>query len=162
MAGFDLPERFWSKVKQGAPDECWEWHGPFTRDGYGKFWWKNQDVRAHRLAAESAGMDISRFILHQCDNPKCVNPAHLYPGAHHDNMVDMKTRHRSSRRIGSLHHMTKLNEEIVLTIRKEYDSLPRAIGGKIAQRGLQRLAQKYNLVYGTMRAIVERKNWKHI
>jgi len=74
-------------------DNCWEWKGRKDKDGYGLIAIR-QNVRAHRFSYEfhnkiSAG---EMMICHKCDNPKCVNPDHLYAGTALDNARDRKER----------------------------------------------------------------------
>lgn len=100
-------ERFWSKVKVGAPDECWPWTpGPAMKSGHGRFRPGGRDVpkmMAHRYAYESkVGFIPSELdVLHSCDNPLCCNPDHLRIGSHAENMRDMKERGRSVRTRGN-------------------------------------------------------------
>jgi len=79
-------------------DACWEWNGPRDYHGYGRKTVNRKTVRLHRLAWEWANGPIppGMFICHRCDNPPCVNPAHLFLGTNLDNVRDMiaKKRHR--------------------------------------------------------------------
>lgn len=78
--------RFWSKVRYG-PD-CWEWTGTPSQ-AYGLFMLRGKSRKAHRIAYELTHGPIGAFILlHSCDNPRCVRPAHLRPGTHLDNTLD--------------------------------------------------------------------------
>lgn len=92
ITGLRGPEHFfWAKVAKGDPQECWEWLGSRSSTGYGMF----RGEKAHRFSARTAGMDIEgRVIRHDCDNPVCVNPAHLRPGTHAENMRDAVERKR--------------------------------------------------------------------
>lgn len=95
-------QRFWEKVDVRDTDECWPWTGALGSTGYGVLRPAGQRsgpcVKAHRYSAELAGMDIEgRFVLHACDNPPCVNPAHLRPGSHVENVRDMVDRDRVAR-----------------------------------------------------------------
>lgn len=68
------------------PDGCWEWTG--TRDwlGYGKVYWQGKGYRAHRMAyRESIGHDAPE-LDHLCHNKACVNPVHLEPVTHSENL----------------------------------------------------------------------------
>lgn len=66
--------------------ECWLWTGPRTAAGYGRF----GDEYAHRLAwEETHSVSAEGFeVMHKCDNPPCINPAHLRLGTHRENMLD--------------------------------------------------------------------------
>lgn len=95
-----LEQRFWSKVKVAGPDECWEWISPEVHKfGYGDFRiyvnQKGQHNLAHRYVLELAGVDIKdKVVMHKCDNPPCVNPAHLEVGTQSDNMRDALAKGR--------------------------------------------------------------------
>lgn len=81
--------RFWAKVDRRGPDDCWEWQGS-RHHGYGKFaaGRGRAPQQAHRVAYElevgaiPEGLDID----HLCQNPPCVNPAHLEPVTHRENL----------------------------------------------------------------------------
>ena len=75
---------------------CWEWTGARNRGGYGI---KGRRL-AHRLAwSEANGRPVpdGMLVLHSCDNPPCVNPAHLRIGTVADNAADRVARNRSWR-----------------------------------------------------------------
>lgn len=85
--------RFWRKVDRRGPDECWEWRGYSNSLGYGilsKFvGGKKQRFRAHRISLAIDGRDPhDNLACHHCDNPKCVNPSHLFVGNQVANMRD--------------------------------------------------------------------------
>lgn len=77
---------------------CWEWIGQRWKSGYGYCRPNRKIISAHRYVYEQmvepipAGLDL----LHSCDNPGCVNPYHLTPGTHSENMKDMYRKNRRS------------------------------------------------------------------
>ena len=78
---------------------CWEWNGKRNKYGYGRFSAKRlgiTETMAHRVMYELYVGPIpdGLMIRHKCDNPPCVNPAHLLPGTNLDNVRDMMERGR--------------------------------------------------------------------
>lgn len=74
-----LTRRFWSKVRKTRG--CWHWTGLKDPVGYGKFTVKWSTFRAHRIAyiLLKANIHNGKVLHHKCENPGCVNPAHLKP-----------------------------------------------------------------------------------
>jgi|ERR1035438_1633851 hypothetical protein len=91
-------ESFWKKVNIRGSDECWEWLAGTNKAGYGTFEGKRDGKtrKAHRIAYEFLIGPIPKglHLLHSCDNPPCVNPAHLRPGSPKDNGRDCVERGR--------------------------------------------------------------------
>lgn len=85
--------RFWRYVEK-EENGCWNWTGDTATNGYGRITLNNGDdaVSVHRYSFEKfSGVEIpdDLFVLHSCNNKRCVNPAHLRVGTHKDNMRDM-------------------------------------------------------------------------
>jgi hypothetical protein len=91
-------ESFWIRVDKKSSSECWEWTGALTNKGYGKLSFSYKSRAAHRLSYELFYGEIADglFVCHKCDNPKCINPHHLFLGTHKDNMVDMCSKGRQN------------------------------------------------------------------
>ena len=75
---------------------CWEWQGVLDKDGYGKAKRYGKTIRAHRLFYEEFVSNIPHgmLVLHNCDNPKCCNPEHLFIGTQLDNERDKDAKGR--------------------------------------------------------------------
>lgn len=100
----DPIKRFKAKVKQ-VDSGCHEWQSTLHRDGYGKFYHEGKQAQAHRVAFELfSGPTHGRWVLHKCDNRKCVNPDHLFLGNSLENIQDMdaKGRRRSRTKLTAI------------------------------------------------------------
>lgn len=94
-----LTARFWKRVQVGDPSACWEWLGGLDSNGYGTIRAGNGDRRhvlAHRISfAINKGELIAGLVIcHSCDNPKCVNPAHLFQATQRENTIDAVSKGR--------------------------------------------------------------------
>ena len=115
-------ERFWCNVKRGPADQCWLWIGTKIRSGYGHIGRGGHHgvkVRAHRASFElhCGPIPAGMWVLHSCDVPLCVNPAHLFLGTHRDNMADMTRKGRAVYVRGEKNGSAKLTAADVLAIR---------------------------------------------
>lgn len=84
----DLPSRFWPRVEK--TETCWIWRGAiFKRWGYGYIKVGKKHRRAHRVAYELCVGTIPEGLSldHLCRNRLCVNPAHLEPVTHRENVL---------------------------------------------------------------------------
>jgi hypothetical protein len=159
-----LETRFWSKVDRNGPvpaarpelGPCFLWTANRNEHGYGKFFVSRGrgQVRAHRIAWElihgplGDGIDV----LHKCDNPPCVNEAHLSTGTHVDNMRDMSAKGRAvvPRLTGEAHPNAKLTNEAVAAIRRD------AAAGATRRS----LAARHGVSQGLINKIVHGEAWR--
>ena len=146
-------KRFWSKVDQCGPDECWEWQAVRLNHGYGKFRIDGGMYLTHRIAYSLLnGQPDQSYVCHCCDNPACCNPKHLFLGDQMANVADMVSKGRQRKAKGRRHGRTILTEDDVLEIRQ---ASAKGASGK-------ELAADYGVSKATISRIILKQNWKHI
>jgi hypothetical protein len=113
-------ERLEARTDRTEPDGCWPYVGGYAqRSGHVQMWHQGQMVGVHRVAWELAHGPIPEglCVCHRCDNPPCVNPAHLFLGTVVDNNVDRDRKGRQVALKGELHGNAKLTADQVAAIR---------------------------------------------
>ena len=108
-------------------DSCWLWSGAKETHGYGlAYTGLKPDGRkdrhyAHRIAYVIAHGCVPAHleVMHSCDVPRCVNPAHLSLGTHQQNITDREARGRGKKESPKIR---KITVEGVVDIRRSTDS----------------------------------------
>lgn len=145
-----LTDRFWSKVEK--TDTCWNWTAAKMRDGRGvvSIDHTGQKGSAPRVSWELHFGPIPDgiWVLHRCDNPRCVRPDHLFLGTASDNNKDSvrKGRRRISSTKGEKNPRAKLTVENILYIRNSN------IGARV-------LAKEYGVALGTIYHVRNGYTW---
>lgn len=145
-----IERAFWSRVAKS--DGCWEWQGTLGHKGYGVLKYKGKMVYAHRLSYElhKGPLPDGMCACHHCDNPRCVNPDHLFAGTKAENCND---RHRKGRTpSGERTARAVLTAEKALEIRS------------LSDRGVDRseIARQYGVTKSAVVHIIHRRSWKNI
>ncbi len=103
----ELPDRIERKIERIPFCGCWIWIGSAAR--YGQAWHAGRLAPAHRVVYQLAGGQIAdgMELMHSCDIGLCVNPDHLAPGTHRENMADMARKVRGRAPTGDGHWTRK-------------------------------------------------------
>lgn len=146
-----LRERFESIVSVTSTDKCIEWPGRVDVNGYGRLKHDKVSEGAHRASYRlHIGPIPEGFIIrHKCDNPPCVNPAHLETGTHLDNARDRDSRSRGAH--GERAWNAKLTEDAVREIRTSR--------GKITY---SELAKKFDVTKEAVYAAATGRTWRNV
>ena len=140
-------EDFWAKVKREPGKGCWNWTGYKLR-GYGRLSTNGNGISliATRVSWILANGPIppGNYVLHECDNPPCVRPSHLFLGTQKDNIQDMIRKRGPS-------HAKLTQREVLGTI------LQLAMGTPPKQ-----IAKQFGVTRETIYRIKNGHTWKHL
>lgn len=134
-----LREVFERRVEK-IPGGCWIWHGDTINTGYGRLRYRHREQLAHRISWELAhGQPVPKgmWVFHACDNPLCVNPAHLYIARPHNTQL---TR-------------VKLTEEQVCAVRSEWAA---------GTGSMSEIAQRFGVSKSTVQHIIQGTRWNYL
>jgi hypothetical protein len=146
--------------------DCWLWKLGKFKQGYGWYWFRNKNIKVHRLAYAVFNKDFDDIlhVLHKCDIRHCINPKHLFLGTNADNMADRNAKGRQAKGeknarfkkghlfVGEKSPHVKLCEQEVVEILAK-----REVG-----LSYREIAKRYNVSLGAIQGIVQGRNWKHI
>jgi len=134
--------RFLDKIEK--TETCWIWKAGLYKNGYGQFWKDGRQKSAHRCAFEIFKGNIrdGMCVCHTCDNPRCVNPEHLFLGSHKDNSQDASIKNRTCK--FDKNKWGKLTKDQSLECFRLYES----------GRSQTEIAKKFNIHQATV--------WKHL
>lgn len=158
-----LEDRFWSKVQRGPANICWPWtKNTHPKWGYGRFRWTNPDTgkseiaNAHRVAFYLTYGYLPEMGCHDCDNPPCCNPGHLYDGNAATNGADKAARGRArgkgDRQRGERNDFAVLTDQIVVQARL------------LAAQGIrhQAIADRLGVDRPALSYAISGKTWSHL
>lgn len=143
-----------------SPTGCWEWKSACTgKDGkshYGMMQVNNKPALVHRVSYELFVGPIPEdtptrktFVCHKCDNPKCVNPDHLFLGTPKENTQDMIIKGRKNHPVGERVKGAKLTRDKVLKIRSSTESP-------------ESLSKMYGVTTSTINSVKKGATWTHV
>lgn len=157
-------------------DPCWIYQGPEEETphpdatDYGHVNWEGRRYQVHRALFEhTTGEPIpdDLIVRHECDRPRCCNPAHLRTGTARDNALDAVRRKRNSARgerngantkpqnrpRGEKHRGATITEEKAALIKGALIAMPESYG-KITS-----IAAHFGTTRGVVRGIWNEGNW---
>lgn len=120
-----------------------------TRYGSMSIGWRQ--AAAHRVSwvLNIGPIPPGQDVLHQCDNPPCVNPSHLFLGTNRDNIADKMAKGRQSRLPGESNGYAKLSADQVRAIRS-------------SGAGYRATARAYGVTRECIMAIRKRWTWRDL
>ena len=144
-------------IKGDAITGCHNWQGRLGDTGYAM----SGLYKAHRIVWELTNGPIPEgaYVLHKCDNRRCVNPEHLFLGTHTLNMQDMKEKGRAYPQKGETNGNAQLTEERVRYIKAVLRSIKPGIKASYVYKVV---GQTFKVSYAMIYHIATNRNWGHV
>ena len=135
-------------------DECLEWPGYRTPEGYGKMQLDGWCQHVHRLtcaARHGEPGDPTHHAAHTCDNPPCCNPRHMRWATPLENFRDQLKKGPLKRWKGEANVLSKLTDSDIVDIR--------SLATLCSQ---EQLAKAFGVTLGAVQHVIHRKTWRHL
>lgn len=148
-----IEERLEKYIAIDLETGCWNYIGCLNEHGYGIFGILNKTYLAHRVSWKLYVGEIPKglHVLHHCDNPRCINPEHLFLGTPKDNALDKVSKDRQTK--GEVNGGAKLTDEQAAEIR-----FLAALGVETQEK----LARRFGVSQPTVSFILSGKTWRHV
>ncbi len=138
---------------------CRNWTGSL-RNGYGRLIVGSRtDGTRHSTTAHRYSYEVHRGpiadgleVCHRCDNPRCINPEHLFLGTRQDNIDDREAKGRNVVARGEANGASKLTEADVAEARRL-----RGLG-----HTYQSIATRFGVHKRTAMRVVKSEHWNHV
>ena len=153
--------RLWQHVDKDGPvpphypelGPCWVWLGHIAGKGYGYISWNGTSISTHRVSWQLhfGPIPAGLWVLHHCDNPRCIRPTHLFLGTPLMNVLDMDAKGR--RVIGFLAGAKNPNAKLGETDVAEIRSLE----GMLSKKAI---ARRFGISDIQVANIINRRSWK--
>jgi len=150
-----IRSRFEEKVIK--TEGCWGWNGHLDKNGYplmksGSDRKSFKEARCNRISWLLYRGEIpeGKYLCHQCDNPTCTNPDHLFLASAKENSQDMVKKARGNK--GTKHGNAKLNDQDVVEIRQ---LLRQGKTGRF-------ISEKFSIDPNVVSGIKHGKSWTHV
>jgi len=149
-----IARRFWTNVNIGKPNDCWNWKGTKRRGIFsiGRTF-ATSTSRFAMILHLGRWLEDTEWVLHDCDNPRCCNPNHLWIGTAQDNTNDMMSKGRHKVPFGEEHWNSKLHEKSIYQIRRLWKT------GRWSKSELSRL---FDVCHALIGKIISKEIWRHV
>jgi hypothetical protein len=141
------------RSKPNEATGCLEWQKALSRYGYGRMKASKKDELSHRLsyAAYVGEIPDGMLVCHHCDNPKCINPDHLFLGTYKDNAIDRNAKGRAPLTGGERNGCARLSIDDVKGILKRKKDAGLSYGT---------IAREYGVSPKQIEKIVRGERWR--
>lgn len=128
--------------------------GSANKRGHVRIGYQGRKQYVHRVAylVAKGPIPAGLHVLHSCDVPRCIEPAHLRVGTNADNIADKVRRGRAWQPKGSKSSNALLTEAKV-------EQILIALGQGAT---LKELGERFGVHLGTVWTIKAGKNWTHV
>lgn len=143
-----IEDRFFSKIELSG--DCWNWTASCHRFGHGVFKFGKEQY-AHRASwvLFNGPIPDDLCVLHKCDNPKCVNPKHLFLGTRAENNADRDSKGRQNCVRGEKNPWAKLTRDQAMIVR----------GLRIMGKPRRWVAEQFGISVSGVKAISTGRTW---